>query len=409
MAAKKKQTESVSVSDESTVNSDDKLVKDLITDLNKQYQGRIAYNLATDESPTHVARWISTGSEVLDYACSNLKGGGLPEGRIVEIAGQSGIGKSHLAAQICKSVQKMGGLAIYLDTENATDPMNLKNLGVDIAKRFVYIEPACVEDVFDIVERTVEKVKASNKTMPIVVVWDSLAATPPKAELEGDYDKETIGLQARALGRGFRKITQVIANQNVLFVVNNQLRVKIGVIGGDPTVTPGGNALPFYASVRIRLQGGKHLRLDANDKTSEPYGIEVEAKLIKNRMTTPHRRANFQIHFGKGVFDHEEIFDLCREWCDANKKTPFMLEGKTVSIEGTGGNKYLIVSDPATGEVAVEKAFFKKKFGEVRKDPQYKKWIDPLVETVLTRKIVPIAPDEEDLEEIEKQEIVNED
>jgi recombination protein RecA len=234
MAAKKKTEAPVEAS---ALSGDEKLVRDLITDLNKQYDGRIAYNLSTDESPTHVARWISTGSEILDYACSNCANGGLPEGRIVEIAGASGIGKSHVAAQICRSVQRMGGLAIYLDTENATDPMNLKNLGVDISKRFVYIEPACVEDVFDIVERTVEKVKTSNKNMPIVVIWDSLAATPAKAELEGDYDKETIGLQARALGRGFRKITQVIANQNVLFVINNQLRVKIGCVAPGTKIT----------------------------------------------------------------------------------------------------------------------------------------------------------------------------
>jgi len=233
---------------------------------------------------------------------------------------------------------------------------------------------------------------------------------PPKFRHVSDL----IGMPFSALSQdGWVDATAIFVGSKTeildLEVANTHCYFADGVLShntthGDPTVTPGGNALPYYASVRIRLQGGQMLRVDKNDAKSDAYGINVEAKLIKNRMTAPHRRANFQIHFGKGVFDHEELFDLCREWCDAHSKAPFMHEGKSVAIHGTSGNKYLTVSDPETGIVVLEKAFYKSKFGEVRKNPQFKKWIDPLVENVLTKKVVPVEPDAEDLQDINEQE-----
>ena len=208
---------------------------DLIKSLNKERGTRVAYNLSTDESPTHVNRWISTGSQLLDYIISNRRNGGLPEGRIVEIFGPPSIGKSHIATQIARSTQQMNGIVVYIDTENATSIENLNALGVDINKRFVYVDTHCTEEVLSIAESTILKAKAMQKDVPVTIIWDSVAASSPRAELVGDYDKESIGLQARAISKGMRKITGVIANENVLMVCLNQIRTKVGVMYGDPT------------------------------------------------------------------------------------------------------------------------------------------------------------------------------
>jgi len=188
-------------------------------------------------SPTHVNRWISTGSTQLDYIISNRRNGGLPEGRIIEIFGPPSIGKSHIAIQIARSTQKMGGIVVYIDTENATSVENLSLLGVDISKRFVYVDTHCTEEVLSIAESTILKAKAMDKNVPVTIIWDSVAATSPKAELLGDYDKETIGLQARAISKGMRKINGVIAGNNVLMVCLNQMRTKIGCVGPETMIT----------------------------------------------------------------------------------------------------------------------------------------------------------------------------
>ena len=162
----------------------------LIKSLNKEAGSQVAYNLAYDESPTHVKRWISTGSRQLDYIIANRNNGGLPEGRIVEIFGPPSIGKSHIAIQIARSTQQMGGIVVYIDTENATSVENLGLLGVDISKRFVYVDTHCTEEVLAISENTIMKAKAMDKDVPITIIWDSVAASSPKAELIGDYDKD---------------------------------------------------------------------------------------------------------------------------------------------------------------------------------------------------------------------------
>ena len=160
-------------------------------------------------------RWISTGSKVLDYICSNRRNGGLPEGRIIEIFGPPSIGKSHIATQIARSTQKMGGIAVYIDTENATSVENLQMLGVDVSNRFVYVDTHCTEEVFKVAESVILKSKGMHKDVPVTIIWDSVAASSPKAELLGDYDKESIGLQARSISKGMRKITGVIGDQSV--------------------------------------------------------------------------------------------------------------------------------------------------------------------------------------------------
>jgi recombination protein RecA len=367
--AKRKVTEN-----NETNSASEDFTADLISSLNKDLGHRVAYNLASDQSPTHVKRWISTGSKGLDYIIANRRDGGLPEGRIIEIFGPPSIGKSHLAAQICRSTQKMGGIAVYIDTENATNPENLEALGVNISKRFVYVDTHCTEEVFDIAEKTILKAKAAAKDVPITIIWDSLAATSPKAELDGEYDQNTIGLQARVLSKGMRKITGVIGDQNVLFVILNQIRTKIGVMYGDPTTTPGGNAVPFHSSVRIKLGAGQQIK-GPND---EVLGIQVSAKTIKNKVARPFRTANFRIIFGQGIEEHEELFDILRD------HGPDMVNDHQVEIEGAGTWKVLRVTNEKNVNV-IEKKFYKNDFKDIMIHPEYKPWIEGLLEKTMVR------------------------
>lgn len=371
-------------------NGDD-FTSDLIKSLNKEHGSRVAYNLQTDESPTHVKRWVGTGSKQLDYIVSNRKNGGLPEGRIVEIFGPPSIGKSHIAIQIARTTQQMGGIVVYIDTENATSVENLKLLGVDISKRFVYVDTHCTEEVLSIAESTILKASATNKDVPITIIWDSVAASSPKAELLGDYDKETIGLQARAISKGMRKITGVIGQTNTLFVILNQIRTKIGVMYGDPTTTPGGKAIPFHSSVRIKLGAGQRIE----NKAKEVIGINVSAKTIKNKVSPPFRSCNFEIHFGKGIVEHEQVFDVLR------KHGPEIIDNKQVQITGTGAWKTLNVVDTATGELLIEKKFYKADFGEVWSDSDYSGYIDDLLEKAMVR-IIDTSEADVDLESYEE-------
>ena len=370
MAVSKKKTSSELQSDVIT----DDFTSDLIKSLNKERGMRIAYNLSSDDSPTHVKRWISTGSVQLDYIIANRKNGGLPEGRIIEIFGPPSIGKSHIASQIAKSTQRAGGIVVYIDTENAVSIENLKTLGVDISKRFVYVDTHCTEEVFSIAESTIMKSKAMQKDVPVTIIWDSVAATSPKAELAGEYDKDSIGLQARAISKGMRKITGIIANQNILFVCLNQIRTKMGVMYGDPTTTPGGVAIPFHSSVRIKLGAGS--AIEGPDK--EPIGINVSAKIIKNKVSAPFRKAEFQIIFGKGIFEHEEIFDNLR------KLGEFEYNGKKICIDGAGAWKTLLVTT-LSGAVEIEKKFYKADFDKIMFDPLYKEYVDAAIDKAYTK------------------------
>jgi|11_taG_2_1085331.scaffolds.fasta_scaffold00294_28 recombination protein RecA len=354
----------------------DDFTSDLIKSLNKERGSRVAYNLSTDESPTHVNRWISTGSKQLDYIIANQRDGGLPEGRIVEIFGPPSIGKSHIATQIAKSTQKMGGIVVYIDTENATSVENLRLLGVDITKRFVYVDTHCTEEVLSIAESTIIKAKAMNKDVPVTIIWDSVAATSPKAELSGDYDQNSIGLQARAISKGMRKITGVIANEKVLMVCLNQIRTKVGVLYGDPTTTPGGMAIPFHSSVRIKLGAGSQIL----NKEKEPIGINVSAKTIKNKVSAPFRKCDFEIHFGKGIREHEQVFDLLR------KNGPEEINNYHIEVSGNGAWKNLLVSTLDSGEVIVDKKFYKAEFDQIMKHPEFGQYVDMLLEKAMIRK-----------------------
>jgi recombination protein RecA len=255
-------------------------------------------------------------------------------------------------------------------------------LGVNVSQRFVYVDTHCTEEVLSIAEATIMNAKAMDKDIPVTIVWDSVAATSPKAQLLGDYDKESIGLQARAISKGMRKITGVIANQNVLFVILNQIRTKIGVMYGDPDTTPGGKAIPFHASTRIKLGAGQQIK-DGDDV----IGIHVSAKTIKNKVAPPFRKIDFEIHFGVGIKEHNQVFDTLR------KHGPEIIDGKEVAVSGTGAWKSFTATDVKTGEVLIEKKFHKHAFDEVMKAPEYANYINNLLEVVMIKKMASLDYD----------------
>lgn len=307
--------------------------EELIASLNKEFQTRVAYNLATTESPTHVKRWISTRSILLDYAIANHKGGGLPEGRICEISGEPSTGKSHLALNIARTVQEMGGIVVYIDSENAIMVERLAEMGIDVSKRFVYVCSNETEEIFQIAESTITKAKTMLKDVPVLIVWDSVAQTSPKMENEGTYEQQTMGLQARVISKGMRKITNVIGRNNVIFLCLNQTRTNINAGPfNDPTVVPGGKAIPFAASVRLSLTGGGPL------KNSEGLviGSKVNITVKKNKVGPPFKKMSLEILFGRGLNENESLYEILVEAC---KKGDVERDGKRYLIEGGGAWK----------------------------------------------------------------------
>jgi recombination protein RecA len=357
----------------------DDMMKDLIQSINKEFGTRVAFNLSEMDAPTIVKRWIDTGSIQLNYAIRNAGEGGYPEGRIIEISGAPSSGKSHLAYHAAAVAQKMGGLVVYVDTENATPVQKLADMGIDVRKRFVYCDSHMTEEVFSIIESTITKAKQIiEKNVPIVVIWDSVAATSPKMELDGEYEDNTIGLQARVISKGMRKITGVIGQNNVTLICINQIRDKIGVMYGDPTTTPGGKAIPFHSSVRISLTSG----MPVKDKAGNIIGIHVICTIKKNKVAPPFKKCEFDIIFGKGIVEHEYIFDEVRTYCKENKGVT--RDGLKINISGEGAWKELVVSDEKTGEIIKEKKFYKSDFGSLMKDEEYKKYVMMAIDAALT-------------------------
>lgn len=370
MARKKKQEEAQEIKDDL-----DALTKELIDGINSDHKDKIAFNLESDDAPTNIPYYIDSGSRLLNFVLAGNLNFGMPAGRIIEVYGPPSIGKSHLAIQICKNAQKMGGLCIYADCENGTSKTNLELLGVNL-KRLIYVQPSCVEDVFTTAERTITRAKEMNKDIPIVFIWDSIAASAPKDEIEGNYENHTIGLKARVLSRGMRKITNMIGNNKVTFLMLNQTRQKIGVMFGNPTTTPGGMAVPFHSSVRIELNSNGKLK----DKNDEIYGIGVKAKAIKNKIIAPFKSCEFEIHFGVGIKEHNQIFDLIKKQKDNTVKF-----NDIEVVVKDGAWKGLTIKKGE--EVIYDNNFRKDELEDVLK--QNKKYIDLCLEKLLYGKVNP--------------------
>jgi recombination protein RecA len=317
----------------------EKAVELAIEQIERQYgKGSI---MKLGEVPARVAGdAISTGALSLDLA---LGIGGIPRGRVTEIFGSEASGKTTLAQHIIAEAQKVGGIAAYIDAEHAFDPRYAANCGVDLRNLYVS-QPDTGEQALEITEHLVRSSGVD------VVVIDSVAALAPRAEIEGEMGDAHVGLQARLMSQALRKLSAAISKSKTAVIFINQLREKVGIVFGNPEITPGGRALKFYSSVRIDLRRGESIK-----QGTEMVGSRVKARVVKNKVAPPFRSAEFDIMFNHGISKEGNLVDLGVATGFIRKAGAFFAYGDTKLGQGRENAKDYLRQHPELAAQLEEK------------------------------------------------------
>ncbi|HEX5325710.1 MAG: recombinase RecA [Gammaproteobacteria bacterium] len=307
-----------------------------LSQIEKQF-GKGSVMRLGDHSASRDVDVVSTGSLGLDIA---LGVGGLPRGRVVEIYGPEASGKTTLTLQVIAEVQKKGGTAAFVDAEHALDPTYAAKLGVNVDDLLIS-QPDTGEQALEIADMLVRSAAVD------VVVVDSVAALTPKAEIEGEMGDSHMGLQARLMSQALRKLTANIKRSNTLVIFINQIRMKIGVLFGNPETTTGGNALKFYASVRLDIR-----RIGSIKKGEEVIGSETRVKVVKNKVAPPFRQAEFEILYGEGISRAGEIIELGVQQNLVEKSGAwYSYKGKKIAQGKDGAREYLQQNPAVAAEI----------------------------------------------------------
>jgi recombination protein RecA len=314
-----------------------------VSSIEKQFGKGSIMRLGDDEKPPEV-QVVPTGSLALDIA---LGVGGLPRGRVVEIYGPESSGKTTLTLHIIAEAQRRGGICAFVDAEHALDVSYARKLGVKTDDLLVS-QPDCGEQALEIADMLVRSGAID------VVVVDSVAALVPKAEIEGEMGDSHVGLQARLMSQALRKLTGTIAKSNTLVIFINQIRMKIGVMFGNPETTTGGNALKFYASVRLDIR-----RIGAIKQAEKSIGNRTKVKVVKNKLAPPFREVEFDIMYGEGISKEGDILDLAAEGNVLEKSGAwFAWKGERIGQGRENAKEFLKTNPQVAGDI--EKAVLEK-------------------------------------------------
>ncbi len=327
--------------------------------IEKQFGKGSLMRMGDDNTPRDI-QTVSTGSLTLDIA---LGCGGLPRGRIIEIYGPESSGKTTMTLSTVAQMQKVGGTAAFIDAEHALDLSYAEKIGVNVDD-LLMSQPDTGEQALEIVDMLVR-----SNAVDIIVV-DSVAALTPKAEIEGDMGDSHMGLQARLMSQALRKLTANIKRSNTMVIFINQIRMKIGVMFGSPETTTGGNALKFYASVRLDIR-----RIGAIKKGDEILGNETRVKVVKNKVAPPFKQAEFEILYGEGVSFLGELVDLGVKYGFVNKAGSWYSYGKDKIGQGKENVRSYLKENPQIAEeieASIRAEVFDKKDDTKKDEPAIK-------------------------------------